>query len=215
MTVRIFAVAITAAVSILMAPSAGFAQTGADTDPLRPKRHFKVQRPANLEPSEALSIYDNIASDMAKGYAVSMDPAAMHFRKWRRFNSAPYKSATHGNRYVNNFVNGIGVDAYGPMGGGKEMPVGSVIAKDSFTVTSDTAVFAGALFVMEKMAKGTRPETGNWRYTMIMPDGSYLGDSEGDNADKVSFCHDCHKAKAKNDYLFFIPKKYRIQFLKK
>ncbi|MBT3360562.1 MAG: hypothetical protein HN403_13140 [Rhodospirillales bacterium] len=209
------AILIAAALLFVLAPSVGFAQSSEDADPLRPKRHFKVQRPANLSPPEALSIYDNIADEMAKGYAVSMDPAALRFRKWRRFNTAPYKSATHGNRYVNNYVNGTGIDAYGPMSDGKKMPVGSVIAKDSFTVTSDTAVFAGALFVMEKMAKDTRPKTGDWRYKMIMPDGSYLGDSEGDNADKVSFCHECHKAKAKNDYLFFIPKKYRVQFLQK
>ncbi len=209
------ALCIALALLFLLSPTASFAQTTSDADPLRPKRHFKVQRPASLSPSEALSVYDNIADEMAQGYGVSMDPAALRFRKWRRFNNAPYKSATHGNRYVNNFVNGIGADAYGPMESGKKMPAGSVIAKDSFTVTSDTAVFAGALFVMEKMAKNTRPETGNWRYAMIMPDGSYLGDNEGDNADKVAFCHDCHKTKAKNDFLFFIPKKYRMTFFRK
>ncbi|MBL6927995.1 MAG: cytochrome P460 family protein [Rhodospirillales bacterium] len=209
------ALRVATALLIILVPLAGFAQSTNDTDPLRPKRHFKVQRPASLSPPETLTIYDNIANEMAKGYAVSMDPAARHFRKWRRFNSAPYKSATHGNRYINNYVNGIGVSAYGPMESGEKMPAGSIIAKDSFTVTSDTAVFAGAFFVMEKLAENARPETGDWRYTMIMPDGSYLGDSEGDNADKVAFCHECHKSKAKNDYLFFIPKKYRMPFLQK
>ncbi len=203
---------ILAGLLVFLTPLAGLAQTGSDADPLRPKRHFKVQRPANLTPAEALTIYDNVTDEMAKGYAVSMDPAALRFRKWRRFNTSPYKSATHGNRYVNNYVNGTGVSAYGSMDDGGQMPVGSIIAKDSFTVTSDTAVFAGALFVMEKMAKDTRPKTGDWRYAMIMPDGSYLGDTEGDNADKVGFCNECHKTKAKNDYLFFIPKKYRMPF---
>lgn len=184
-------------------------------DPLRPKRHFKVKRPANLTPPEALSIYENITDEMAGGYAISRDPTAEKFRNWRLYNSSPYKSTTHGNRYINNYANGIAVAAdYGNLPSGTQMPVGSILAKDSFTVTADSAVYAGALFIMEKMPAGTKPAFGDWRYIMILPDGSYLGDSEGDNADAVDFCHDCHKAVAKKDFLFFVPKKYRVTFLK-
>lgn len=175
--------------------------------PLRPRRHFDLQRPASLTAAEAVTIYDGIAAEMAAGYAVSQDPAALRFRQWKRFNTAPFKSATHGNRYINNYANGIAAPHYEAA---ERMPAGSVLAKDSFTVTAGGAVFAGALFVMEKLSEGTRPETGDWRYVMIMPDGSYFGDGEGDNADAVAFCHDCHITEEATDFLFFIPEKYRM-----
>jgi len=80
-------------------------------------------------------------------------------------------------------------------------------------VTQDNGLYAGALFVMVKLAPGTSPDTGDWRYQMIMPDGSFLGDSRGAGADKVAFCHGCHKAVKNNDYLFYIPDGYRRRFL--
>ena len=177
-----------------------------------PKRHFKIQKPAQLDPAEALTIYDNVADRMAKGYAASGDTTAKAYRDWRLYNTAPYRSATHGNRYVNNYVNPIG-KAYGTMKPGDRLPAGTIIAKDSLTVTSKRDVFAGALFIMERLPTGQSPKTADWRYKMIMPDGSLFGDTRGDNADKVAFCHDCHVAASDDDYLFFMPEEYKRQFL--
>jgi hypothetical protein len=44
---------------------------------------------------------------------------------------------------------------------------------------------------------------------MILPDGSYFGDTEGDNAADVAYCHVCHKIKKRDDFVFFVPKAYR------
>ncbi|MFQ5745262.1 MAG: hypothetical protein ACE5HV_17025, partial [Acidobacteriota bacterium] len=66
----------------------------------------------------------------------------------------------------------------------------------------------GPLFLMEKMPAGFSPETGDWRYTMIMPNGSVFGATKGRNADKVQFCADCHGA-SDNDSMFFLPTEYR------
>ena len=172
------------------------------------KRHLKIENPARLKPSDALSVYQKIADELSRGYAASNEKAAMTYRKWRRYNTAPYRSATHGNRYVNNYAN---EKSYGRPGA--VMPPGTVIAKDSFTVTADSAIFGGALFLMEKLAPGASPGTGDWRYAMIMPDGSYFGDSTGVNPGQVKFCHGCHKAQADNDYLYFLPEAYRVKFL--
>ena len=146
---------------------------------LTPKGHLKVDRPANLSAAEALAIYENIADDMARGYAASRELAAKKFPGWRQYNSAPYRSATHGNRYVNNYANGK-ASRYGRLKRGEQMPLGALLAKDSFTVPANGDVFGGPLFVMEKLAKGVSPQTGDWRYVMIMPDGSYFGDSTGE-----------------------------------
>jgi len=177
----------------------------------KPYRHFKIRNPAQLSPAEAISVYDKMASSMARGYGMSRDPAALQYGRWRRYNLSPYNSVTHGNRYVNNFANAL-AGRYGQMKVGDKMPAGAIVVKDSFTVTSDRSVFAGALFVMEKLPAGTSPATGDWRYRMIMPDGSLFGDSRGIGAGEVAFCHDCHKANADRDYLFFMPEKYRRQF---
>ena len=186
------------------------AQSG---DPLRPKRHFQIERPAQLTKTEAVTVYQNIGDDVARGYAVSGEHTALQYRKWRQFNDAPYKSKTHGNRYVNNFANPIAAETYGDMRPHQTMPAGAILAKDSFTVTADGAVFAGALFVMEKLAKGTKPEDGDWRYVMIMPDGSYFGDSAGEGAHRVTFCDECHEKERLHDRLFFMPDEYRRRFL--
>ena len=179
---------------------------------LKTYRHFRIERPAHLSQAEALTVYDNIRDELGDGYAASEHPSAKTYRMWRRYNSAPYRSATHGNRYVNNYANRK-AKGYGKLKRGERMPAGAVFAKDSFTVTSDGAVFGGALFIMEKLAPGTRPESGDWRYIMIMPDGSYFGDSEGVGAEGVTFCHTCHKTAGDQDMLFYVPKGYQRSVL--
>jgi hypothetical protein len=176
-------------------------------DATRPKGHFKVQDPANLTAAEALSIYEQIADQLLDGYRLSGIAAARAYRDWRRYNSAPYRSATHGARYVNNYANPV-AKTYGRLADGARMPVGSVIAKPSFSVTKRGDVFAGPLFVMEKMPAGFNAASGDWRYAMIMPDGSLLGVTNGDNSDKVEFCIGCHAVREAQDHLYGVPPDY-------
>jgi len=177
-------------------------------DPFDPTRHFKIEDPAELKPDDARNIYNGIVGEMAGGYAQSGDPAAKKYRKWRRFNSSPYLSQGHGNRYLNNYGNEL-ASGYLAMQPGEKMPVGSVLVKDSFTVTGSKETFAGAFFVMEKLASGVSSKNGDWRYVMIMPDGSVFGDTVGADADKMDFCHSCHKWAKDRDFLYLIPDKYR------
>jgi len=169
--------------------------------------HILLEAPGQLTAERAERIYARIAGDAQQGYAISRDDVAVAFPAWARLNETPYLSATHGNRYVNNYANDVAVAA--AYGGGGEMPAGAVLAKDSFTVTDDGEVFPGALFLMEKLQPGISPSTANWRYWMIMPDGSVLGDSEDDTAADVQFCHTCHQQVADDDYLFFVPEAFR------
>ncbi len=170
--------------------------------------HFRVERPARLSPPVAQSIYENAADDLAMGYALSNYEPARNYRLWDRYNTFPYLSATHGNRYVNNFANEV-AGAYGKLPEGEAMPPGAVLAKDSFTVTRDRRVFAAALFIMEKLEPGKNPDTGDWRYVMVLPDGSVFGDTLGATREQMDFCHTCHQAVADKDYLFYIPAAYR------
>jgi len=207
----VFAVATVA--GLVLAVSWAAAQSEDGDEVLRPKRHFALERPGDLTKADAIKVYDEIADEMARGYAVSGDPTAHAYRRWRRYNDASYRSETHGNRYVNNYANGIANKAgYGDLKEGVVMPPGAVLAKDSFTYTADHELYAGALFIMEKLPAGGNPAMADWRYAMIMPDGSVFGDTNNETAERMDFCHDCHKQVEEFDYLFFVPEEYRRRF---
>jgi hypothetical protein len=174
-----------------------------------PTKHFSVGNPAELSDADAENIYRRLAGPLKKGYRLSNHPVARAYRSWSRFNTAPYRSETHGERFVNNYANGMG-RAYGSFEEAGDLPVGSVVAKDSFAVTAAGDVTAGPLFIMEKMPQGFNEKSRDWRYTMIMPDGSVFGVTNGADSQKVQFCITCHqRAGAENDHLYFLPDAYR------
>jgi hypothetical protein len=184
-------------------PAAEFAQ---------PTRHFPVPNPARLSNADAVSIYDRIRDDMVAAYRLSQDPVTDRYYTWRRYNRTPYLSTTHGDRYINNYANRV-AKSYGQKREAP-MPAGAVLAKDSFTVTGQGDVFTGPLFLMEKMAPGFAPEGRDWRYTMIMPDGSLFGTTNGEGSERMMFCVRCHEtAGDAADHLFFVPEEYRTPFL--
>lgn len=178
-------------------------------DPNRPRRHFRTPHPARLTPGEAEEIYRQRVDSLAAGYALGDHPVARSYRTWRRYNSAPYLSAAHGNLYVNNYANAA-ARAYGRFESAGKLPVGAIIAKDSFVVERDGTVRPGSLFIMEKMPRGFNYVSGDWRYIEIMPDGTFFGETHGDHAERVEFCIGCHLAKERQDHLFFVPAPYRV-----
>lgn len=188
------------------------AQAEEAMDFANPTGHFRVPDPATLSDADAASIYDRISDDMVDRYRLSRQPVAARYRSWPRFNRTPYRSATHGERYINNYANPAAAASYGR--NQAPMSPGAVLAKDSFTVTALGEVFTGPLFLMEKMAPGFSLESGDWRYTMIMPDGSLFGTTDGAGRDRMAFCAACHQAAgADNDFLFFVPEAFRIRSL--
>jgi len=191
-----------------------YAVTAQDADEAaKPTRHFRVERPAGLTGADALTIYNRILDDMVAGYRLSSFPSAEKYRLWRRYNTVPYRSAQHGERYVNNYANDIAGN-YRHFEASGNLPKGSVLVKDSFAVTARGDVFSGPMFVMEKMSTGFNPESRNWRYSMYMPDGSLFGMTNGEGTERVEFCITCHKeAGYEQDHLFYVPDGYRVRFL--
>tara|TARA_Y100000588_G_scaffold115373_1_gene126455 strand:+ start:48 stop:665 length:618 start_codon:yes stop_codon:yes gene_type:complete len=177
-------------------------------DPNKPRRHFRVKDVADLADGEREALYQKIQSRLQSGYGLSGFSVTKGYRRWARANTAPYRSATHGRRFVNNFVNAK-AKSYLRYEKSGTLPVGAVIAKDSFVVAKDGSLMPGPLFIMEKMEKGFSYVSGDWRYSMIMPDGSFFGETNGENADRVEFCIGYHLAREKQDHLFFAPTKYR------
>ncbi len=178
-------------------------------NPDRPRRHFRETNPADFSPEDAEVHYRDLIPRMDAGYRASDDPVAAVYRNWTRYNLGPYRSATHGQRFVNNYANPI-ARAYGKFETAGRLPVGSIIAKDSFTATADGQLRPGPLFVMEKMAPGFKYVTSDWRYTMIMPDGVVFGVTGGDNEERVEYCIGCHLAREAFDHLYFVPENMRV-----
>jgi len=171
---------------------------------ITPNEHFKIEDPADISATQAEDMYRRIASRMKKGYALADYPAAKYYQQWTRYNTEPYLSEGHGNRFLNNYGNAAARN-YLSLQAGEKMAKGSILAKDSFTAKKDGTILPGALFLMEKLDRGVKPEYGDWRYIMILPDGALLGDSEGANSKAMVFCHGCHAAAQSTDYLFLLP----------
>lgn len=181
--------------TIFTGVAAAIAQSDGETG------HITIEKAANLSATEAEEIYTRLADLMAKRYSIAGMRVGTQYRGWMRFNSAPYLSETHGNRYVNNYANRLG-NAYGSLTKGLRFPAGTVLVKDSFTVTDENKAFPGALFVMEKLSPVASPDTGDWRYVGIYPDGSMIGDTVGFMPDRVRYCHQCHRSRADYDFVF-------------
>ncbi len=159
-----------------------------------------------LTEAELVAAYDCVSPYMAEAYARSSHAAAAAYRSWTRFSRTAYPTEAHGVRFMNNYANDIGDDAYGKFEGVGTMPTGSVLAKDSFIVAPDGVISVAPLFVMEKRTAGFSEAARDWFYQMIMPDGAVRAD-----ADIQSFCNGCHRrAGAVDDHLMFLPLPYRI-----
>ena len=194
---------LSAGMVVLTANVFSYAQEDAET------AHIAVENPAELSKDEANKVYDSLRQTLAERYAPAKMKLIENYQSWKRYNSAPYLSATHGQRFVNSYANEVGSD-YGRLDPGETYPVGTVFAKDTITVTDEGKNFPGAMFVMEKLAAGKNPETADWRYVMVIPDGSIFGDTIGDEPELVDYCHACHEARAEDDYVFYVPEEYRI-----
>ncbi len=167
--------------------------------------------PVELTKAEAVAVYNCLFAEMQAGYAKAGNRFASQFVNWRVYNDRPYTSGTHGGRFVNNYANSIARSTYRQYEKADKMPVGGVLAKDSFAVTPQGRAAAGPFFLMEKMKPGFHKASGDWRYTLIMPDGAVIGATKGKGHANVKFCHECHIAVAEDqDSMMFLPEEIRI-----
>ncbi|MFY0310331.1 cytochrome P460 family protein [Leisingera sp. D0M16] len=141
--------------------------------------------PAALEAEAVVKIYECIEAKMAEGYTANGDPVGSEFRSWQVTSARPAQPGPHGDRYLQTFANETAAEQYLKFAEeGFEMPAGSVLAKESFTIENGNAV-PGPLFIMTKLAEGEAPEAGDWLYGALMPDGQEMGIQQ-------SFCAGCH-----------------------
>lgn len=164
-----------------------------------------------LTDREAAAAYDCVIGQLRTAYGKSGHPVAAGYQGWQRYSRVAYQSATHGGRFVQNYANAK-ARAYGGYEKAGRMPVGATLAKDSFAIDASGRAAPGPLFIMEKMSAGFSPDGGDWKYTMIMPNGSVFGETRGKNAAGMQFCIECHIAVGdEQDSLMFVPEEYRVR----
>ena len=173
-----------------------------------PRRHSRIKGTEQLAPLEAERIYQLIRQAMANGYSESSLALLENYQNLEKFNTTPYRSASHGNHYLNNYGNPL-ASVYGQYEAAGRFPVGAVLLKDSFSVAANRSIILGPMFVMVKMPEGYNPVSGDWKYIQIQPTGELVGQTNGEGSDKVEYCISCHLAQEKQDHLFFIPDEYR------
>ncbi len=83
------------------------------------------------------------------------------------------------------------------------MPVGSVLAKESYKLSKKGKPRRGPLFIMTKVAAGEADEFGNWVYSAVQPNGKVMKIKQG-------YCHSCHVAFADQDSLGYPDEDVRL-----
>jgi hypothetical protein len=193
MTIRAFALA--AAAIGFFAPIGASAQTCAVTE----------TDPFEIDAAGVDAIYDCIKDKMATGYAKAGDEVGSTFRDWTVTSTRPAVAGPHGNRLLQTFANDIAVEQYLKFAEeGVVMPVGSVLAKESIRIhKKKKQAVVGPLFIMTKMEAGSIPETNDWLYGGLQPNGKPM-------KFKQAFCHDCHTGWEEQDYLAYPLEEVRV-----
>lgn len=174
----------------------------------------RTANPAHrIGPEEAKALYDCVEPEIVAAYAaVEGVPGVPDYRMWPRVSTAPFRSITHGRMFISHMVSPEAEALYTSWEKmrGKALPIGTILAKESFRIAGDGSVNAGPLFLMEKVTEADAPETDGWIYTEVLPDGRF--DRTGAKGhSRMMWCHDCHTAVTHQDGVFFPPRKYRAE----
>ncbi len=149
--------------------------------------------PYDLVDAEVLALYDCIKDAQLAGYSAGDNAWAAEYRDWNATATRPALPGFHGERFLNTFANDIAVEQYLKYETeGVVMPVGSVLAKESFKVNKEGVVKRGPLFFMEKVGADAEENSDGWFYSAVQPNGKPM-------RIKQSFCHDCHWGFADQD----------------
>ena len=156
-----------------------------------------VDKPAaELSIEDLQGLYECLRPKLVSGYQKKGNEIAAAYTDWKAASTAPQAPGMHSGQYLMTYVNPTGFDQYVKFStDGTEMPVGTVIAKEAFTIKSSGKTKKGPLLFMEKVGKDAAPDTGGWKYTGIKPNGKKL------KVDAKGFCHACHQAWPGQDYL--------------
>lgn len=180
----------------LLTIAAPFAAGLAFTVPATAACNVEADTAAEMTEHQITAFYDCMQSVMIEGYTTGDNDVARAYRDWTVTSTRPAVAGAHGSRFLQTFANDVAADDYLTFASeGVDMPAGSVLAKESFSL-KDGAGVVGPLFIMTKLGDGDSPETGDWAYSAVTPAGAMMGVSQ-------SSCHDCHVAWEGQDMLAY------------
>lgn len=155
----------------------------------------------DLDDAGVAAFYDCMSDRMIEGYTKEGDEFAGVYRDWQPTATRAAVAGPHGERFLNTFVNDVAAAQYLKFENGDfEMPVGSILAKESIAVRKGEGR-VGPLFYMTKVDDAA--EFDNWFYAGVQPNGKPLKISQ-------SFCHDCHGAFEDSDSMGYPLEEVRI-----
>jgi len=166
---------------------------------------ISTTEPFDLTEADIASIYDCIGDRMVDAYSQGGDMVAKNYRNWTITGTRHGVAGAHGNSLLLTYANDIAAEQYLKFAEeGVVMPVGSRLAKESIKINKKkNAAVVGPLFIMTKLETGAAPETSDWLYGGIQPNGKPL-------KFKQSFCHDCHQGWEDQDFLAYPLEEVRV-----
>ncbi len=123
--------------------------------------------------------------------------------------SKAYRGSEHG-MFLQVYANEAAAASYRKYEQGAAIPLGGMVLKRSFRVAADGKAEPYALFVMARMQPGFSPDTNDWRFALIGPDGRTVGATNGPDDAKVRYCAACHATARRQDFLLFVPPGLRL-----
>ena len=131
-----------------------------------------VSRDATISDEDLRNLYADSRSDLIDGYQKGSNDIAREYDKWQTASTIPANPGVHSKRYMMTYVNDIGHSAYTEYSAKNvKMPVGTKIAKESFTVKTKGRFSPSPLFTMEKVGLEEAPETDGWFYGRVNRNG--------------------------------------------
>lgn len=164
--------------------------------------------PMQLTQAEVDAMADCLGPALDAALARARDATIRATRGWRTM-SSNYLASEHG-MFLQVFANASAATDYAKAEQGGRLLPGAAILKRSFRVDGAGNATAGSLYLMERMAPGYDSSTNDWRFTVTTPEGLRLGESGGEDAPAVAFCAGCHKSARVQDFLFFVPPRFRV-----
>lgn len=112
---------------------------------------------------------------------------------WTQVNVERWRSPTHGNTWVDVYVNDVGADAYAA-GRLADVPVGTVIVKAQYRQPGDATPYTA----MVRVEEGSDDSEAGWWFGRVSPTGELLASGT------PSACVSCHRDAPQN-MLFGVP----------
>ncbi|MGR3501747.1 cytochrome P460 family protein [Pseudaestuariivita sp.] len=159
----------------------------------------------DLSGAEVETLYACMEGKMLAGYTKGDSEIAAAYRSWTNSATRPAVAGAHGERFLQTFANDIAAEQYLKFEDeGVVMPAGSILAKESIKLGKEgKPARVGPLFIMEKLEAGGAPDTGDWFYSGVQPNGKPL-------KIKQSFCHNCHVGWEDSDMLAYPVEEVRV-----